>query len=430
MLAGVSKKAITPGAGIDLAGFGRLDRKNIGVHDDIHVTSLALKQAGKCVLIICADIIGFGFQLTRDLKNEINKRYGISDDEILLSASHTHSGPQTLENMLVTLGKPNDKYISFFKDTVLKSVDEALSNMEKVSIYFGKTECDFGVNRRLIIDGKAQFMPNEEGPADNEVTVLKIMKGDSVKAVLFNYTCHPSTIGDDYVSADFPGEAKKLIEQELGKDNETVALFMQGCCGNIRTRTVDGNKFRSGTWDDVKNFGSELGSVVVSLCKSEMKELTEKNVENPDFSVISTDIEYLELPFKGIKTKEELQKIAQSGNVHERLWAENMLANYNTLKDTITFTIQKVQLNPELIIIAMGGEVVVEYGLYAKNVAPEKTIIAVAYSNGLAGYITTDIMFQQGGYEPDGSTIYYLYPSQIDASIEKPICDILDKFAK
>mgnify|MGYP000901791593 FL=1 len=449
MLAGVSKKMITPDAGIDLAGFGRLDRKNIGVHDNLHVTTLALKQNEKCVLIICADLIGFGFQLTKDIKNDIKKKYGLTEDEILLNASHTHSGPQTLENMLVTLGKRNENYVRYFKECVLSSVDEALSSMEEISIYYGKTECNIGINRRLILDGKANFQPNEKGLSDKSVTVMKIMKDDVVKAVLFSYACHPSTIGADYVSADYPGAAKRLIESELGiktdkvvsditcTDNGIVALFMQECCGNIRVRTIKDDNFISGTWEDVNKFGVELGSTVVKLCKSEMKQLKEdhgkntgKSVISTDNSSISTDIKYIELPFKGVKTEEKLKEIKLNGNVHEQLWAENMLENYNILKDTVTFTIQKIELNKEFSIIAMGGEVVAEYGLYVKNIDPDKTVISAAYSNGLAGYIPTDEMFEQGGYEPDGSTIYYLYPSQLENSIEKVIYDNLNKIAK
>ena len=146
-------------------------------------------------------------------------------------------------------------------------------------------------------------------------------------------------------------------------------------------------------------------------------------------SCILTDTMYIELPFKGIKTKNELNEIKLNGNVHEKLWAENMLERYNTLKDTVTFTIQKIELNKEFSIIAMGGEVVVEYGLYTKNINPDKTVISAAYSNGLVGYIPTDEMFAQGGYEPDGSTIYYLYPSQLRSSIENDIHQALEKIS-
>ncbi|HOJ10218.1 MAG TPA: neutral/alkaline non-lysosomal ceramidase N-terminal domain-containing protein, partial [Clostridiales bacterium] len=391
MLAGVGKRIITPSAGVDLAGFGRLDRKNIGVHDDLYVNALALQQDEKRTLIICADIIGFGFDLTQKIKKDINCKYGFNEDEILLSASHTHSGPQTLENMLVTLGKWNEDYIGHFLSCVMSSVESALKSMEEVDIYLGKTQCNIGINRRLIKDGKANFQPNEEGAADKSVTVLKLMKGDTTKAVLFSYACHPSTIGDDFVSADYPGVAKKVVEYDLGKG--AVALFMQECCGNIRVRTIKGNDFRGGTWKDVREFGIELGAAVSKLCSGENGEM--KKLDKNDLK-ISTAIMHMQLPTRGKPQKEGLEKVKNSGNIHEQLWAERMLNDYANLNDTVPFTIQRIALNNDFSIIAMSGEVCVEYGLYLKNMDAGKTIISAAYSNGVSGYIPTEEMFEQG----------------------------------
>jgi hypothetical protein len=453
MLAGVNKKLITPKEGIDLAGFGipdGKDRKVDGVHDDLYIATLALQHGDKKVLIICGDVIGFGFDITRRIKEDICEKFGIKEDEILLNASHTHSGPQILENMLAAVGERNEKYIEYFHVCVMSSVEAALNSMDKVDIYYGETECDIGVNRRLIIDGKADFKPNEKGPADKKVIVLKFAKENTVKAVLFSYTCHPSTIGTKYVSADYPGVAKKVIEDSfkdsLGKNNDkdTVALFVQGCCGNIRVKTVKGNKFRAGTSDDVQNFGNELGTKVVNLCNGTSSNESSENNEsnrtngsnekmkkvNEDSIDISTEIMHLQLPISSIPKKEELEIIKNKGNYYEKLWAEKILDKYNSITNTLPFTIQRITLSNDISIIAMSGEVCVEYGLYLKGKNPDKTVIPVAYSNGVIGYIPTEKMFSEGGYEPDGSTIYFSLPSKFDTSVEKIIVGALDKMIK
>ncbi|HOJ12655.1 MAG TPA: neutral/alkaline non-lysosomal ceramidase N-terminal domain-containing protein [Clostridiales bacterium] len=422
MLVGVNKKLITPKESIDLAGFGTSDRKAVGVHDDLYITTLALQHGDKRILIICGDIIGFGFNFTKRIKEDIHEKFGFNEDEILLNASHTHSGPQTLENMLVSVGEMYHEYMENLHNYVISSAESALNSMDKVDIYYGETQCNICINRRLITDGKANFQPNEKGIADKAVTVLKFMKGNMVKAVLFSYACHPSIVGTKYISSDYPGAAKKVIEDGLGKD--TVALFMQGCCGNIRARTVEGNSFRTGTWDDVENFGNELGTKVVDLCNGKMKKASEAGMD------ISSQIIHLQIPIKDIPEKKKLEAIKKSGSTDEKLWAAKMLDKYSSITDTLPFVVQRITLSDDISIITMSGEVCIEYGLYVKNKNPDKIIIPVAYSNGVTGYIPTEEMFSEGGYEPYGSTIYYSFPSQLDTSVEKIVVDALDKIIK
>src|SRR5699024_7009662 len=148
------------------------------------------------------DLLGIEHGLTKRYKKVIKEKYGFKEDEILLSSSHTHSGPQTTTNMHPCVGVGNSEYIEFLLEQIIKSVDEAIEDMEPTQIYTGKGTCNIGINRRLIVDGKAQFAPNEEGVTDKDVTVIKFISGEVVKAIIYSYACHPSTIDTDDVSGD------------------------------------------------------------------------------------------------------------------------------------------------------------------------------------------------------------------------------------
>lgn len=422
MRAGFGKRDITPQKGIDLAGFGRLDRKNVGVHDPVYATALAIEEKGKKALIVACDIIGFGYEVDRQIKENLGKMLGYTEDEILLNASHTHSGPQTLENMLPTLGSYNEEYMASFKELVYEACAAAVDDMEDSKLSYGETVCNIGVNRRLIIDGKAQFKPNDEGPADKSVNVIKITSGDKTKCVLFSYACHPSTIGADYVSADYPGVARNVIEKSLGIRDRT--MFIQGCCGNIRVRTISDGGFRPGKWADIENFGNMLGNAVVEVLGKDMKFF------DPQESFIKTDLQKLNLPFEEPADRGELEKMLSGDNMHLRLWAQRMLKDDENMKKDLIFTIQRIGFANIIDIVALGGEVVIEYGLFAKEAAGDKTVICAGYSNALAGYITTDEMFDQGGYEPSGSTIYYYYPASIKKGIQTPIEEAISAMLK
>lgn len=418
MKIGLNKTVITPDTGVDLAGFGRPERKAEGVHDDLYLSSMVMEDDAGRVLIICADLLGFGAELTISLKREIGDKFGFSEDQILLSASHTHSGPQTLENML-SVGKKDEQYIELFKEKAIASVENALKGMFEADIHYGLAKNNSGINRRRPSDGIIEFAPYEDGITDNDVTVLKVVKDGSIKAVLYNYTCHPSIIDSNFVSADYPGRARLAIEDAFGKD--VGVFFIQGCCGDIRARTIEDHEFRSGTWEDVDEYGLKLGNIVINICRTAMQKLDVR---------ISSGIMKVMLPLKALPERRDLVNMLEKGTRPEMVWAGRMLSDYDSLKTELPFTVQRISLGERFHIIALSGEVCVEYASYIKQKDEKRVFIAAGYSNGVTGYIPTGLMLEQGGYEPEGSIIYYGMPSQFDRSVEKIVKKAIDDITR
>jgi len=85
---------------------------------------------------------------------------------------------------------------------------------------------------------RAYAMPRDEevasvGPIDPQIGLLRLDRLDGTPlAVLYNFACHPimnpPSTGN---TADFPGFASKVIEEQLG--GGAVAFFVQGCGGDI-----------------------------------------------------------------------------------------------------------------------------------------------------------------------------------------------------
>jgi hypothetical protein len=70
------------------------------------------------------------------------------------------------------------------------------------------------------------------------------------------------------------------------------------------------------------------------------------------------------------------------------------------------------------VIAGMAGEVCIEYALFIRSISKAGYVIVSGYCNGTVGYIPTAAMFEEGGYEPLGSYIYYLYPSPFSKDVE------------
>lgn len=409
MKIGVDRIKITPDTGIDLAGFERPGRKAVGIHDDLYMASMIIEDASESVLILCADLIGFSAELVLFLKAEIGRTYGFPEDRILLSASHTHSGPQTSENML-SVGEVDKSYLDILKGKVMDCIKGALADMTDAEIHCGLTSCKLGVNRRRLNDGVIEFAPDENGITDDVVTVLKVVDDSGLKAVMVNYACHPSIIDADLVSADFPGRARQEIQEAL--DTDIAVFFIQGFCGDIRAGTVEGREFRAGTWDDVDEYGSLLGKRVVEICKGMMQKLD---------SGISAKLLKVMLPLEALPEKCRLEELLENGTAPEKVWAARMLSRYGNLSSELPFTVQRITIGNMLHIIALSGEVCVDYDMYIRQHYRNGIIVPAGYSNGVTGYIPTGLMLRQGGYEPEGSILYYGTPSKFGESVEEMV---------
>ena len=213
-----------------------------------------------------ADILGFTDSLTAAIRAALAEAVGLRPAAILLASSHTHSGPQTCENMASAGGLPDPAYLAALREQIVAAVREAQSQSEQVTMEVGfGTLTGYAINRRGWLDGEMSMIPNAEGVRDDEVTVVTFRGEEgSVKGVLFHYTCHPTLMGDLRITGDYPGAARRTIEKTL---EGAAAGFLPGCFGDVRPNCVlvGGRQFRRAIPADVEEFGKALGSEVARL---------------------------------------------------------------------------------------------------------------------------------------------------------------------
>lgn len=90
--AGVGKADITPKTGYYLGGWTRQDRTSHGQHTRLFSRALVLERGGRKVALVQVDL----FMIPAGMVQHIGERLagrGFSERNILISASHTHSGP-------------------------------------------------------------------------------------------------------------------------------------------------------------------------------------------------------------------------------------------------------------------------------------------------------------------------------------------------
>lgn len=402
MKAGAAQVVITPPIGTELSGFGFGPRPCEGVHDDVKAKAIVLEEGNTKAAIICCDLLGIDGDFARLVKQAIGGKTGIPPENIMICASHTHSGPAV--HFLRGCGAVDMQYLRNLGDKLVSVVVEAASTLRPVRVGSGCTEYNLGFNRREVRERK-NSMDQEEGTVDREVGIVRIDEDiGRPLAVVYNYAAHPVTqMGNQnrQVTADYPGAASRLIESQLG----VIAAFMQGCCGNINPKVW-------GDFSVTEKAGAALGEKVVAAWKS---------ITCEECSPLMMRSTVLALPLDGPptiaqaeaeveKAKEEYETKGKPLHLYYRLdWAQDVLRHVRqgTAPQTVSAPIQVLRMG-ETAIVALPGEEFVETGRRIKDASPARRTLVAAYSNSAnMGYVPIREEYPKMGYEVYGAHMWY-----------------------
>ncbi len=221
-----------------LAGVARVDitdRAAGPVNDPSYVKALVLKDRVTTVVLVTVDAVAIGGigrikdDYLPNVRAALQKELGIPPASVLVNASHCHSVVRADTEALT-----------------VRAVKEAVKNLVPVRAGAGRGREDrIMENRRLKLkDGaevdlrRAYATPRDEdvagiGPVDAEIGLLRLDRADGRPfALVYNFACHPiHGVPAGGNTADFPGFASKVIEENLGEG--VLAFFVQGCAGDI-----------------------------------------------------------------------------------------------------------------------------------------------------------------------------------------------------
>lgn len=414
--AGVARMVITPEQAMWMAGYAARDHQSEGKLHDLWAKVLALQDKdGKRALLISTDLLGFPAGLSNQIRDRLEKEYGLSRAQIVLHGTHSHSGP-VLEDALYDI-YPFDQqdirlienYSALLADRIVALAGKALDTMEPVQIYAQNGVTRFAVNRRNNDASTLREQTELKGPSDHAVPVMKVcdLHGNLV-AVAFGYACHPTTLDGYLWSGDYPGFAQIALENTYPG---TTALFFSGA-------GADQNPLPRLTVGLAKQYGKELAAAVECVLEDDMREL------DPVFSASYSEID---LPLNPPLAREELLEIVHDSVNHARYqqtWAMRMLDKLGkgeSFRDSYPYPLQVWQLGDQ-VVVNMGGEVVVEYTVRLKQILGQD-IFVMAYSNDVMAYIPSEIIRKEGGYEGLVSQQVYGLPNTWKPGLEALIIE-------
>jgi hypothetical protein len=137
---------------------------------------------------------------------------------------------------------------------------------------------------------------------------------------------------------------------------------------------------------------------------------------------IRTALQWKELPLAP-HSRETFEQMQGDSDVYRQRLAKEMLRAYDERRPvrTVSYPVQALRIGKELAIVALGGEVVVDYGLWTKREFPKQKLIVAGYSNDVMCYIPTAKILSEGGYEAVQSMVYYGQPGPFAPDAEEII---------
>ena len=416
--AGVSSVKVTPTDPMYMAGYASRKTPSEGVLSDLFVKILVLQDAqGKRAVWVTSDLISIPQPLREQVAEKIKEKHKLDPAGLLMNCSHTHCGPVVRDNVETSVmyqvepehAKRIEAYFTYLRDRIVEGIDTAIANLEPAKLGYSYARCGFAMNRRLPSSTGYQNSPYPAGPVDHEVPILRVesLDGKQLRAVVFGYACHNTTTAVMQFNADYAGYAQTELE---AAHPGMVALFMMGCGG-------DQNPYPRGKIEMAQTHGKSLASAVEAALLP-----TPTNIESSlQFSYEALDIPFAPQTREGIA---QLQKSSDSFDQRRGAALMHELEEKGKVRESYPYPVQTMRLGKQLTLVALGGEVVIDYALRLKREIAQKTNSAVwvaGYSNDVMAYIPSERVLSEGGYEGGGAMRFSNLPNPWRPGLEDRI---------
>jgi neutral ceramidase len=407
--AGVATIDITPDRSLWMAGFAARTEPSQGVALPLHAKALAFKADRQpTAVLVTVDLLGVTARMTDRVASLVEHRHRLRRQDVLFNASHTHCGPVVDEQLSVAYGLTPAQladiraYTTWLEDQLAAVIGDAVSRLAPARLSYARDVADFAANRRTA------FVPL--GPVDHTVHVLRVDDANgSLKAVVFGYACHNTTLPATVVQyhGDYAGVAQATLED---RHKGTTAMFVAGC-------GADANPSPRGTMELVNAHGTTIADAVDRALKS----------PGPVAASLRTGYGTVDLPF----ADDEARARWHSQLKIDQIYLDRHAAAMKQLVDR-DGRLPAAQRDPVQVwqfgsaadsftLVALGGEVVVDYALRVAREYPARRMWVAGYSNDVFGYVPSLRVLREGGYEGGDAMIYYARPGPFNERVEELI---------
>lgn len=416
-----AKEVITPAKPVYMAGFAARKHQSTGVHDDLYAKIVVLRS-NTTLLIISLDVLGGDRSFVSGIKRVLAEKFGLQEAEILINFSHTHASvyltgeDSTLRRGRYSIGLKTSypaehdqeldysediAYFQYLKQILIGLVSRCFGSLKEGALQYGSGQTAMSISRRLVTEEGVDFAPNEQGEIDREVSVVKLVNLQGTpEVILFSHGCHPTSMNNYQVSAEFVGHACQMVEE---KNPGSMAVFLQGCAAEVKPRGSVGpdGRFKRCTFAEMQQIGKDFAADVCFILEnSPFREI------EPKFNTYLTEV--------SLCTQKVSPSVYEEKLLDEKTPAE-MRPVYKRLSKAMQKGISRNRLPLTIMIwrlgdmrwVALEGEIASGYSLMIKELLGKERTMVLGYSNGVFTYVPTRQMILEGGYEAERAPLMH-----------------------
>lgn len=432
---GLAEADITPPVGFPMAGYYH-ERLAEGAIDPLKAKAIVFRGAREQAAWVVCDLIGISADLSQAVRTRASEKTGIPISNIVVSATHSHTAPDYMKELVRYLDKANqdplrsgyiEKLIGGPGDAIIRA--HAAADTVVLTTGSATQQVPVSFNRRFVMrDGSVRTWMNlrnpdvvrAAGPIDPEIGLLAINSADGTpRGIVSNFALHLDTVGGTKWSADYP----YFIEQTLrkGTGTEVLSLFGTGCCGDINHSNprspernkadVIGNSIGHSVHEQlnklkkVKSADVTVKSRIVAL---PLQDVTEdevaKSIQILEAAKLKEKVEFLDhvTAYKRL-ILDQLRHRTPFASADEHItWG--LSRKWSGIGDTLPVEVTVITLGQDVAIVYLPGEVFVELGLAIKQASPFGTTLVVELSNCVETiYIPHRAAYAGGSYEVTNS---------------------------
>lgn len=401
---------ITPIRPTPMAGYYGV-RYSTATHDPLWAKATVLDDGKTKVAIIALDLISTNPWMVRETRKIIEQKLHIPASNVMISATHSHTGPMLYEpdeRLLGRFGNQTDEakqYMIGLPERIAQSALDAQASLKPRSVSYAiGQEQQLAFNRRFFMkDGSVGWNPGklnpnivrEAGPTDDALPFVAFYEEPGKLAgLLSSFAIHLDTVGGTQWSADMPF----TIQESLSKVFPEAHLqYATGTCGDINHIDVrSGN--RQGGHQEAARIGTRLAAGILRSWNS---------LEPVSSTRLAASHEIVRVPVqshssersdwaKGILSKVNDKQLPPFMEMVEAYRIADVEAHPDGFLDA---EVQVISLGRQVAWVSLPGEIFVQLGLAIKDASPFAVTSIHELANGSIGYVPTRQAYSQGNYE-------------------------------
>ena len=396
MRIGTAVRDITPPPGAELGGFLYRVQPSVGVHDALFARAVYVEHDAERLLWLHADLIGFENAFVIALRHWAVRRFGLDDRQIVVSTTHTHSGPATVA--LIGCGAMDPDYLARLREHLEHAAAAAVAQTEPVALAYAEGHCDLATDRRRTASAHV----------DPRVGVVGFRRRDgSFAAVVANYAMHNVALGhaNRYVSGDVAGRAARTLTELL--PGRPSVLFTAGAAGNVNPPRTGVDAAQSDAWGDA--LAESVHAAITSAVSDPAPILSSARLAIP-VPLVAADATWVHTA-----ADHALAAVAGHADEQARRYRDAVDVWCRIQLDAVQEGRSATSIPVELQLVGLGStrylcvnaEIFSRLSDDLRAATGNPRVYVVGYANGLIGYVPTEAAFDEGGYEVDSAFLFY-----------------------